>query len=470
MKTRILMMAALAACVTTALAQKLPGLPEENGLTPKSDTIYINRVTADITTINNNKTESLGVAIANGGNVIVGWEDDNDGLADLEAVWTMFDSAGLSITPDTKLTGVVSPGESITSKFLSYFRADGSAVAGYSSWGPKIHANLFGDGIGMGATSFALGEEVAAFAGYDDQNMGDFPSVQLLDNTGQPLKILAGVSQAYATRDAESIRIADWEYLSNGNIVIVGESRQNQDLVDVYSGTDAFRHVIFRIVDPAGNVVKAESLVSETPNQAANAEMWHGVGVTKNEFAVRFKADNNRATVRMFDNSGNPTSTNLDIGTLAGHEEANGGGRGDGAGFHGNGNDAYVAVAGSGASVWVTVLNTNGTVRYSKSVADDLTLASVGRADAAIDADGKVVVVFSGKYDAASPELVMGRRFDAAGKPVGGTFYVSEKEVPGAAAGASAGARGLPGAAARWPSSGRATTTRKPLTPPRDRP
>jgi hypothetical protein len=435
----------LAACAASAWAQQIPGAPEDNGLTPKTDTIYINRQTADLMTINNGGSESLGVAVANGGNVLVGWEDDGsdgldsgkaDGLQDLEAVWTMFDSGGVWITPMTTITALELPGQSLTNQFLSYFRSDGSATPGGTSWGAKIHANLFGDGLGMGASSFLLGEEVKEFAAYDDSNQGDFPSVQLLNNDDTPGKIVAGVSSAYATSDSGNIRIADWEYLSNGNVVVVDESRQDQDLINLYGGTDAKHHAIFRIVDPTGKVVKAETLVSQTPIES---QIWHGAAVTANGFAVRFAGPT--ATVRMFDNGGNPTSTNIDLAATTGHPEAGEGGRGDGAGFHGNGKDAYVHVAGSSDHVWVTVLSTNGTVKFSKTVADDLTLNSVGRADAAIDPDGNVIVVFEAKYNTDNPTLIMGRRFDATGKPIGGTFYVSEVEMPGSMANPSSGPR-----------------------------
>jgi len=50
-----------------------------------------------------------------------------------------------------------------------------------------------------------------------------------------------------------------------------------------------------------------------------------------------------------------------------------------------------------------------------------------------LDADGNVIVVFSAKYDAANASrLIMGRRLGPTGTPVGGTFYVSEKELPDA--------------------------------------
>ena len=76
------------------------------------------------------------------------------------------------------------------------------------------------------------------------------------------------------------------------------------------------------------------------------------------------------------------------------------------------------------------MLNTNATVRWSRDVSDDLTLVSVGDGDAAVTETGEVVVVFNAVPDAGLTNVVMGRRFDAAGNPVGGTFYVSEKEVP----------------------------------------
>ncbi|MFM7804419.1 MAG: hypothetical protein ACKPGK_07980, partial [Verrucomicrobiota bacterium] len=131
-----------------AFGQALPGKPEDNGVNPVGETVYVN----PSDTINNSKTESLGVAIGRNGNVIVGWEDDGDALSDLEAVWTLFDRDSKPITPETTITSVdpAFAGQTLTSRFLSYFRKDGSAVSGRTGWGPKIKSNLFGDGLGMG--------------------------------------------------------------------------------------------------------------------------------------------------------------------------------------------------------------------------------------------------------------------------------------------------------------------------------
>lgn len=415
-------------------AQTEPGKPEDNGLTPKTATFYIN--TPD--TINNSSTESLGVAIANNGNILIGWEDDGDGVTDLEAVWTMFDANGVSITPDTVVSA---GGQTLTTKFLAFFRADGSAVAGSTAWGPKIKANPFGDGLGMGATAFGLGEEVAELA---DINMdagggGDFPAVQLLTNAGQPIAILSGLSEADAEPEGD-VRIGDWDYLSNGNVVIVGESRQANDLVDKYGGETPGNHAIYRIVDSTGKEVRPVGLVS---SNAVTNEIWHGVGVTQNGFAVRFN-EGGRAQVRLFNNDGTPKGNNIDIGTLANQEGAAGGGRGDGAGFHGNGVNAYAACNSADANgdsnneVYLTVINEDGTLRYSRVASDDLEFAHSDRVDCAIDAQGRVLVAFMDN-DATGKafNLVEARLFDAAGQPLGGSFFVSEKETPELATGES---------------------------------
>lgn len=211
--------------------------------------------------------------------------------------------------------------------------------------------------MGLGATSFGLGAEVPEFAAIqlDAGGGGDFPSVQLLSSPGQPLAIVSGLSDADAEPEGD-VRIGDWDYLSNGNIVVVGESRQGNDLVDKYGGTAAGNHAVYRIVTPTGQEVKPVALVGEAPE--AN-EIWHGVGVTENGFAVRFGLGG-RTKVRLFDNNGAPISTNIDVGDLSGSVVAAKGGRGDGSGFHGNGKDAYVAFTvdtdeNGARQAWVTV-------------------------------------------------------------------------------------------------------------------
>lgn len=428
-----------------APAQTRPGLAEANGLTPLGPTVYVN---PPATTQNNGKVESLGVGVIANGNVVVGWEDDrvNDEallVTDQEAVWTVYSPAGLPLTTPVVLT---SPnpdlaGQSLTSSFLSYFRADGSPTPGYTSWGPKIKANLFGAGFGMGGTAFDLGKEVAALAPINNnaagENAGDFPAVQLLNNSGAPLGIVSGLSEAYAERDGD-VRIGDWDYLANGNIVIVGESRQRPDLVNLYGGAEEKTHGIVRVVKADGTVVKAEQLLGKDPIEV---QIWHGSAVTANGFAVRYAANPGGAKLQRFDNDGNKVGDEIDLATLTGSPIANGGGRGEDIGLHGNGKDAYVlAVKGTDAEgapqIWVTVINADGTKRWARNLGDSKSLAhvAIGRVDAAIDESGRVAVVYSDKAGTAdaggTASLVLGRLFDAQGNPIGNVFHVSEKELP----------------------------------------
>ena len=419
----VILTAGILLCPAVAPAQV--ATPQENGLIPKTDTIYINGPG----TVNNLSTESTGVAIAANGNVIVGWEDDGSTVFDdLEAVWTLFDGQGSWITPDTQITSLQEAG-SITTKFLSYFRSNGSATPASTAWGPKIKANLFGDGIGMGATAFSLGLEIPELAdiNIDAGGGGDFPAVQLLDNLGQPIAVLSGLSDADAEPEGD-VRIADWEYLANGNLVIVGENRQQQDLVDRFGGSAPANHTVYRILDSSGAEVRGLNLLSEAK---VGSGMWHGVGVTQNGFAARYELGG-RQTVRIFDNDGNPVSGDIDIATLTGEPNTAQGGRGDSAGFHGNGKDAYVIANTGGGQPWVTVLNADGSLRWFRNAVAEFPEMTSDRIDAAIDAQGRVIVAFGDPtgHELVGIGLVRARVFDPAGEPVADPFFVSEREDP----------------------------------------
>ncbi|HZO53212.1 MAG TPA: hypothetical protein VFB63_10865, partial [Bryobacteraceae bacterium] len=232
MKLSALILLGLTAATPLCLAQVVPGQAQNNGLTPRTATIDVNPVQ------NNTSTESTGVGIAANGNVIVGWEDDSTEDYDIfffGAVWTLLDSTGAKIIPSTTITNTPHPPaeymtqNSMNSTYRAYFRSDGTPTPGNTAWGPKIKANRFGDGIGMGATAYYLGFEVPELfnINLDAGGGGDFPAVQLLNNDGTPVGIVS-----FDDSDAEpagDIRIGDWEQLSTGRIVIVGESRQAAD-------------------------------------------------------------------------------------------------------------------------------------------------------------------------------------------------------------------------------------------------
>src|ERR1051325_1913367 len=126
MKTSTLctLAAALALGVSWTAAQT-PVAPENAGLVPKTSTLFINLPSI----INNDSTESLGVAVGQSGNVMIGWEDDGDGSTDLEGVWTMIDSTGAPVTPNTIQTSTsvdcACADQTITNRFVAFFRPDG---------------------------------------------------------------------------------------------------------------------------------------------------------------------------------------------------------------------------------------------------------------------------------------------------------------------------------------------------------
>jgi hypothetical protein len=385
--------------------------------------------------------------MANNGHVLVGWEDDGTDINHFLGVWTLLDGNGNLITPMTvqtnrDITGDLPTLEATTNQYLSFFRSDNTATPGFpGGWGPKVRANRFGDGMGMGAMPWAIGLEIPELFDINEDAGGpppasdDFPCVQLLNNDGTPLRLgpingitnLGIVTLADAdVQPAGAIRLGGWEYLSSGNILIVGESRQNDDWA--LTGQASGRTPVYRIVTPAGLQVKGYSAVSATPEP--NNIGRNGAAATANGFAIRWQGAGG-ATVRLFDNAGNPTSTNLDLATLTGHPEASGGGDGAGSGINSNGKDAYVLVGDfGGTTVWVTVLNADGSVRWSRNAADDKVLSGLSGTSAAIDEAGQVIVMFSASPDLGLPQAIMGRRFDAAGNAVGATFYAGETEIP----------------------------------------
>ena len=111
-------MASLCLGTLGAMAQSVPGAPENNGVQPIGDTVYVN--TANGADINNGSTESLGVAIARNGNVVVGWEDDGSDLTDFEAGWTLFNSQSQPLIDPVEIKSIdpAFAGQTVTTRFL----------------------------------------------------------------------------------------------------------------------------------------------------------------------------------------------------------------------------------------------------------------------------------------------------------------------------------------------------------------
>jgi hypothetical protein len=290
----------------------------------------------------------------------------------------------------------------------------------------------------MGATAYYLGLEVPEFAAVNDTEdgpaEGNFPAVQLLTDAGAPVKITSWSDAD--TEPAGNVRIGDWEYLSNGNILIVGSDRQaiEQTRLDA----PATSQPVFKIVTADNVEVKGLTLASSTTDTSGN-DIWHGAAVTQNGFAIR-----GAHSLRFFDNTGTALGPDVDVAALTGDPAyARSGDRGEAVGFHGNGKDAYVlATAGTDLNgvkgIFVTVFNADGTLRWATNATVGFTLNSPGRTDAAIDAQGRVFVVF----DDVAPTLdgdktVQGRFLDNTGKAISSLFLVSDKETGGSDARAS---------------------------------
>lgn len=422
----------LTAASTSLWGADVPATAEDFGLVPLSPTFYVNPpVPESPVPLNNSKVESIGVAVASNGNVIIGWEDDGNGGTDYEAVWTLYDSSGTLLTPSANIVSNDPSIPAFDSTYRAFFRADGTPISGYTAWGPKIKANPFGPGMGMGAVAFSLGVEVPELAPVNE-TPGDFPAVQLFNNDGSPASpAISGLTVEDATPSG-NVRIGDWDYLSNGNILIVSESRQGADLVERFGGAASGNHAAFRIVKADGTEVKSYTLASE---EAVVTAMWHGAATLKDGFAIRFEKKG-RGTIRIFNNDGSPRTGDIDLGLLAGDDRYAAGGRGDGNGFHGNGGDSIVSVttakdADLRTKPYVMVINADGSLRWAKAAAQDIPSSVGGGVDAAISEDGRVAVVFSDRTAVTpAPGLIVAQVFSRSGEPLTGSFLVSEKETP----------------------------------------
>ena len=447
--------------------------PEAVGLFPRTGTVDVNSNLSYNYGLASTLHLTKWVDITADNKVAVTWSDPgaaSTNFVSMNSVWTLLNSDGVNLIPQTVITnksGAFGPTQ-LTNNWLAFFRPDGTSTPGNASATPRIRANLFGNGLLFGARGDRLGLEIPALLGINtDLSSGGnpitpasgnsgFPAVQLLNNDGTPgLGIVTGMSDA----DAEptgNVFLHGIGYLANGNIVIASESRQDQNFVDQFGSSLPNRHVVYRVVTPAGVVVKATSLVSETLDRT---ELFgQGVGVISNGFAIRFSyrprhdgSGRTSGTIRLFDNDGNPTSGDINQSDAVGaffnsgipgvynYPTGGNGGRGDSVGFGGNGVDAFVNACigdqeGVLGPVYVTVYNADGTVRYHRPVADAGQTNYAEQVDAAIAPDGRVIVVMDDRSTATAyghtNRVMLGRIFDKTGNAMGPAFYISERENP----------------------------------------
>ena len=105
-------------------------------------------------------TESIGIAIMENGNVIVGWEDDNNEVQEIAGAFVVYNPQGERLTP-----------------LRAYADDDGNPTPVAGGWGPKIQSNWFGAGATFGTTFYEFGY-VDSLAHLQDT--GDAPVIQQL--------------------------------------------------------------------------------------------------------------------------------------------------------------------------------------------------------------------------------------------------------------------------------------------------
>ncbi len=439
----------VATALGTSLSLAQVGTPADAGLIPRTPTIDVN------TNYNNSALETGDITITDNGNVFPVWEDDGGDLTDWEAVWTVYNNNGVLLTPPVTITNI--PGSACfptdppavpNVTYRAFFRSNGSPTPGYTGdFGGKGKGNWFGPGFAFMAGCDAIACEIPELTAIQVDGGGAgthaAPFVQLANNDGSRNTGMGGPDVAgivsFSDADVEAadgngdVRPTDVEFLSNGNIVIAGFSRTIADRL--LTGQTAGNVVVYKVLNSSGGVVKAYSAAtSEVGPAAAGQDAWHGVAATSNGFAIRFSQAGDK--MRMFDNNGNPVGPNINIAAVTGHPEAATAGRGDGMGFKSNGKDAYVYAVNSGAGgPWVTVFNADGTLRYSRAVTETNELgayANSDRLDAAIAADGSVIVAFDASNNDTNNinlyRLPQARLFNPCGQAIGPVFYLSERE------------------------------------------
>src|SRR5258708_6226677 len=131
MKRFILILIATAAATSLSLGQV--GYWTDAGLIPRTATIDVN------TNYDNFRLETGDITITSNNNVVLAWEDDDGGLQDFEAVWTLHDNNGNLLIAPATITNIASadciPSQEVLTNctYRTFLRSDGSPTPGYTS-------------------------------------------------------------------------------------------------------------------------------------------------------------------------------------------------------------------------------------------------------------------------------------------------------------------------------------------------
>lgn len=412
----VLWAAAAVLLCTGAYAQDdfAPANPQDVGVTPLTDTVLLNEDVA------NESLESIGIDITADEKVIVGWEDDPSGI---EAGIRMF---------DINLTNMPWANDAEGNNASSYYNDDGTPMTDDNAWGPKVKANWYGEGFGMGAVAYGVNSGL--------QSGSAVPAVQLYEADGTPIiPIRAGVNDAYAIPDGNGIRIGDWCYLTNGSIAIAGEDRQPEA---VEGGQ---KQISLAILGP-DDVLPTEVLLA---SNGEGYEMWHGVAPLANGCVLRYRGPNG-VTIRYFDNAGAPTTDELDLSAFGSDFNAGvmtSGGRGDHEGIDSDadnrvilatkanldgfeGNEVYAMVfdgAGNEVVAPILVSGDAAAVVAGEGGEGGYNFTNASNVDGAIGPDGSFIVVWADADPFGSDRIQMARVFNPDGTPAPPIFTVDSR-------------------------------------------
>ncbi len=421
-----------------------PARPEDEGVIPLTDAKDLN---TDVVSSDDN-LEQIDVDITSDDQIIICWEDDSAGIA-----------AGIRVY-DMNLTNRPWADDYEGNNVSSYYFDDGEPTDDNSGWGPKVKANYFGDGFGMGSSAWGFPEnsgrlvESLSDLMKDDEGRGpDSPCVQIYQADMTPiLPIICGITDEFAQPQG-SVRIADWCYLSNGNIAIAGESHQNDAHPQLLGMSQRERAVTLAVLKLGKQFPDAVSRLHEADGRH---EMQHGLAPLADGFVARFNIRDSgvflRAFLRYFANDGKPITGDIDLRQFSfvskdGLEVAgvlSYGGRGDSVGFDSNARDRVVlSVADDidgipGHEIYAGVFDAQGNLITGPIyVNEGYPENDAVRCDAAIATDGSFIIVWDDIYGLFGDEMVLARIFHPDGAPATRIFsidnrfdHITNKDIP----------------------------------------
>ena len=378
---------------------------EKAGVVPLSDAILLNR-TASIPF--GGSVENFSICILNENRIVIAWEDVD---AQLGGGWMMLDKTG----------------KTLHQKLRTFIKPDGTEALISGLHSPFLHANMFGEGFLFGVSFFDwigslhpgnLWKPFDRMFGSDDG-----PCVQLIDSNGNYIdQVFFGFPQTLLEHPGK-FRLSDAGFLSDGNLVLIAEDRQNMDGHELYGLEESDRVVLGTIVSRQGKILNGPFLIQSADTNKSHSVIWYGLGVGNGHFGVRYDA--NGVKYRFFKNDGFPFSNEISL-----PDEFNRDGRGEDCGWRGNGKDSYLLVTKTaGYSVSALVMDQYGKQKFNPVRIDSMANYGADRCDGDIDSAGNFIMVAD--YLPGEPDInkdravICVRFFNRDGTPKTMPFYLT---------------------------------------------